>query len=620
MLKVLLLCAIELTGVTGKDLRARAFFDANNVRVGDPLVLTIDFLGEAEFSNLHPPALSKAVDRGDWRLDDVSAKTETYRDARRLTYRVRPMREGVVWFPALEFSYSGASGERRTVRANSIPVHARSGAQVVVAGMDEAAEEESMPAPTALVADPLWGLPPGAAPVSEDEAFAWRKACASPSADAFLPFGFPAARINEATCAVREGQWARALGVCRRLEWRVGQTPEIERTMVAAIALRTDNQNAELPVWRQAMRPLLRFAWAGRAGIVLGGVAAITLLFWLLGRAVRALACVAFVLSAACALGETIETVTTNADGSVTKTTVMRSGNGGFSFSMSSTSGGSGGNGVSLPRGFGGDPFGGDPFDMFENFDPFGRGRGARQKFNVGVSLEPDKPSVSVGEDFLLVLSVETPRSVALTENLRLSIDESGMVQQTGNAQTMRPVQAKNPTNVVTRFVFPMRAVAPVAGPLHYSVEGECVSRSRGFSFFRQSTPFASGRRTAQFRATPLPEDGRPEDFGGIVAEGLDVFELPDLIKVCTNDVVTITYKVRPRGSVPPAWPPRDVAFEWMRRNGDDGRLQEIEYRRYFVADGTPTTPRLSVSYWNPGEKRYKTASAGGTKLVYMPD
>ena len=124
------LCAIQLVGVEGTDLRARAFFDANNVKVGDPLILTIDFIGEADFKDLHPPALAKAVGKGDWKVDDVSAKTDTFRDARRLTYRVRPMREGVLWFPSLEFEYAGPNGEKRLVRSNDIPVHAKGGAHV----------------------------------------------------------------------------------------------------------------------------------------------------------------------------------------------------------------------------------------------------------------------------------------------------------------------------------------------------------------------------------------------------------------------------------------------------------------------------------------------------------
>ena len=50
MIALLLAAVIELTGVKGSDLSARAYFDANNVMVGDPMVLTIDFIGEADFS------------------------------------------------------------------------------------------------------------------------------------------------------------------------------------------------------------------------------------------------------------------------------------------------------------------------------------------------------------------------------------------------------------------------------------------------------------------------------------------------------------------------------------------------------------------------------------------
>lgn len=54
MLAAALLCVIELLGVSGGELRSRAFFDANNVKVGDPLVLTVDFIGDADFRALHP--------------------------------------------------------------------------------------------------------------------------------------------------------------------------------------------------------------------------------------------------------------------------------------------------------------------------------------------------------------------------------------------------------------------------------------------------------------------------------------------------------------------------------------------------------------------------------------
>ena len=623
MLSFLLLCAIELTGVTGTDLRARAFFDANNVKVGDPLVLTVDFLGEAEFRDLHPPALSKAVDSRDWKLDDASAKTDTFRDARRLTYRIRPMREGLLWFPALEFSYGDASGEKRSVKANAIPVHARGGAQVVVEGMEEDAEK--LPSPPDLVADIRFGRSPDV-PVSDDEQFAWNKAIASPTADGFAVFDFPAARLNEASCAVREGNWSRALGICRRLEWRIGQTPEVERVIVAALAQRFDNPVVELPVWRQVLRPLLKLDWAGRSGVVFGGLAALALVFWLLGRIIRAIACLALVaLPFSSAFGETIETVTTNADGSIVHQKIVRGGKGGMSFQMT-TSSSSGGGGVALPHGFGADPFGGspfggDPFDVFDNFDPFGRRRqrGRQQKVAIWIGLEPDKRAISVGEDFNLVLSIELPKFVSLAEGVRLSLDESDKMQQTGNGYSLRPEQSRNPTNVVNKLVFPMRAVVPFKGPLHYSVEGEFAERG-GFSLFRRTHPFSSGPRTARFEVSPLPENGRPPDFAGIVSEGLSLVERPDILRVCTNDVVTITYKMRPKGYVPPKWQPRDVAFEWGRQSDAGGRLAEIEYRRFFVADGSPTTPKMSVSYYDPRMKSYKTITVGGTPLVYVPE
>ena len=243
----LLLTAIQLIGVEGTDLRARAFFDANNVKVGDPMVLTIDFLGEADFKDLHPPALAKVVGKGDWKLDDVSAKTDTFRDARRLTYRVRPMREGVLWFPALEFEYEGPDGAKRITRSNEIPVHAKGGAQVNMdAEMSEDANE--MPKPPALVSEFL--VSGSRFQVSEDVQFAWKRAMAKPTADAFAEFDFPAARMNEATCAIREGNWARAMKIYQKLEWTTGQTPEMEQGIVAALALRYDNPAVELPVWR----------------------------------------------------------------------------------------------------------------------------------------------------------------------------------------------------------------------------------------------------------------------------------------------------------------------------------------------------------------------------------
>ena len=55
------LAAISLGGVSGGKISAEASLTAHNVHVGDPIDLMVDFVGEADFTSLHPPSLSGAV-------------------------------------------------------------------------------------------------------------------------------------------------------------------------------------------------------------------------------------------------------------------------------------------------------------------------------------------------------------------------------------------------------------------------------------------------------------------------------------------------------------------------------------------------------------------------------
>ena len=572
-----LVAAIQLTGVVGNDLRARAFFDANNVKVGDPMMLTIDFLGEADFTALHPPALAKAVGRKDWKLDDASAKTDTFRDARRLTYRVRPMREGVLWFPALEFEYQGKDGARRVTRANEIPVHAKAGAQVVVEEMGE--DRNEMPQPPALVRE--FKASDSACRVSEDVEFAWKKALANPTnADVFLAFDFPEARMNEATCAIREGNWARAMKVYQTLEWRTGQTPEIERGMIAALALRYDNPAVELPVWRQILRPILRYGWQGRVGIVVGGFAALALLFWLLGRGIRAVAC------AVVAVG-----LATTADAQSLFQQMEEQMN-----RMHQQ----------IQQSFGGFHIG------------FGE-KEEREPIRISVSVETSKKTLQVGEPFDFVLSLEYPKTASVGQ-IQIRPSETFGVSFTGQAQNLTDGKSANPTNVVKRLAVPARYDVPYRGPLAFSVEGMVSGRQtrRGGMFTMSfSNSFRADTDPIAIDVKPLSTADQPKDFAGIISEGLRIHETCDILKVETNDVVTITYRMFPNGYVPAGFLPKDAAFEWVRESDRSGRVGEITYRRYFVADGAPETPKVSVSYYDPRTKSYKRAETGGTPLKY---
>ena len=570
----IVLCAILLQGVEGKDLRARAFFDANNVKVGDPLVLTIDFLGDADFKSLHPPALSKAVSRKDWKLDDVSAKTDTFRDARRLTYRVRPMREGVLWFPALEFEYAGLDGIRRTVRVNDIPVHAKGGAQVVVEEMGEDASE--MPVPPELV-----GRPDGE--VSEDDLFRWRKAMSKPTADAFAEFDFPEARMNEATCAIREGNWARAMKIYASLEWRIGQTPEIERGIVAALALRYENPAVELPVWRQVLRPLLRHGWVGRFGIVVGGFAALALVFWLLGRGIRAVACL--VLAFGCAATADAQSLFQQMEEQMNRMhqQMQQSFGGGFHF------------------GFG--------------------AQEEREPIRIIASVETSKPTLQVGEPFEFIVSLEYPKSASVGQ-IRMTPTENFGLSFTGQADNLADGKASNPSNVIKRLSVPARYDVPYRGNIAFSIEGMVSGRQtrRGGMFTMTfSNSFQCMTDPLAIDVRPLAAADQPEDFSGIISEGLRIHETCDILRVETNDVVVITYRMFPKGYVPADFLPKGAAFEWVRQADRGGHVAEIEYRRFFVADGSSRTPKVSVPYYDPRTKAYRRAETGGTTLEYVP-
>ena len=577
---IVLVAAIVLQGVTGEDLRARAFFDANNVKVGDPMVLTVDFIGEADFKTLHPPALSKAVDRRDWKLDDVSAKTDTFRDARRLTYRVRPMREGVLWFPALEFEYAGADGEKRFVRANEIPVHAKVGAQVVVEEMGE--DANAMPQPPALIKEVASSRSgkDSASPFSDDVMFAWKKALAKPSADAFAAFDFPEAKMNEATCAIRDGNWARALKIYQKLEWRIGQTPEIERGIVAALAARYENPAVELPVWRQVLRPVLRYGWKGRVDLVVGGFALLALVFWLLGRGIRAVACLAVAVGFAASADAQGIFQQMEEQMNRMRQQMQQSFGGGFSF------------------GFGGEE--------------------RREAIRVTAKLETSKKMLQVGESFDFIISLEYPKTASVGQ-VRLNPSETFGLSFTGEVRNLPDAPSSNPTNVVKRLAVPSRYDVPYKGKVAFSVEGMVSGRQtrRGFSM-SFSNSFQADAAPIAVDVKPLASAGQPKDFSGIISEGLRLHETCDILKVGTNDVVTITYRLYPKGYVPADFLPKDAAFEWVRQNDRTGRIAEIEYRRYFVADGAAKTPKLSVSYYDPRTKAYRKVETGGTPLTYV--
>lgn len=587
-----LLAAITLDGVTGANLSVTATLDANNVRIGDPLELSVRFHGSADFSTLHPPALSRSVDAAEWKVDDEGAKTDTDRNARRLVYRVRPRKTGVLEFPALRFTYEDAAAEKNiTISTVPIPVHVRPGSQIALAELGDA--RLALPNPDGILVDLAaggWGSAEG---LSEDTLFAWRKACASPSAAAFAAFDFPEARLNEAACETMSGNWAKAVGIYTRLEWRIGQTPAIERGLVAALARKTGNPSEELPMWRQVLRPVLRFALPGRVAVVLGVLAVLALLLHIVRRGVRAIACAAIALAAV--------------------SVFAAPGRGG---------GGAGGGG-----GF-------DPFEELERMrrqmdeqmqmmltsPAFGGSGGARTIVNgqqveeakITASVRPDRTGLVVGEEFRLVLSLEMPRSCTVSD-LKFLPSQTVGYSVTGNGETMTDGRAGDTNNVVRRVSIPVRYDAPFAGKVTFTVAGMKATRltthgGRGFSSF--SSNFRIESEPIWMEVKPLSDENRPSDYTGAVGSAFTIRRRAAPVRVATNDVVTIDYVMRYSGFLPPDAVPGAVA------TGGN----EVGFRRYFVADGSPKTDGFSFPYYDVAAKDYRRAEAEGVALTYTAE
>lgn len=557
-----LLAVVTLDGLTGDHLTARASFDANNVRVGDPMTLTIDFIGSASFSDLHPPALSREVDGRIWLVDDVSAKTKTYLNARRLVYRVIPRRAGLNVFPALTFAFDGGTAGTR-----AIPVHVKPGVQAALSALDDGGEK--LPMPDGLVLDVA------SCELSEDDAFAWRKACSRASAEAFAEFDFPEARLNEAACLILEGNWARAMKLYGRLEWQIGQSPAIERGIVAALARKTSDPAQELPAWRLAFRPVLRYAWPGRLGVVAGSVLALALVFWLCGKTIRKLAVVALVLALArpaCAQGIFEE-----------MDRLMQE-----HFKVMNSSFGSFGGG-----------FGGQMFINGQEQEPV----------RISASVALSTQDIRVGETFRFLLSLEAPKAATLDQISLTPSEMFGMVVM-GKVESLEDGVAVNPSNRVRRLSVPVRYDVPFTGQMTFRVDGMVHRRqTSGRSSFSFSQNFSVESPAVAVEIKPLPTDGQPDDFSGAIGTGFKLARSLDRTRVETNDVVKLTYTLEFSGYVPLGAVPDELERTPGRR---------VVWQDYFVADGTREIPPESLVYYDTNARAYRRVETKRTALEYV--
>lgn len=564
---------IPLDGVVGTKLSPRSDLDAYNVNIGDPMILTIDFIGKADFGALHPPELSDAVDSAVWKVDDKSAKTDTYRDARRITYRVRPVKEGCLEFPALTFTYKHyITGETLEASTLPIPVHAKKSAQVELSALDEF--NDALPQPDGIVADLASSPWKSGAGLSDDELFAWRKACALADAAKFRDFDFPEARLNEAACEILAGNWARALSIYSSLEWKIGQTVSIERGIVAAIALKTSNRDAELPMWRRVMRPVLRHPWQGRALYAAGAFLAVGAVFMLLRAILRIIVCfaVAFIVAQSALAFDPFAEMERVQE-------MMRRG--------------------------------------MNPMRPLGFPGGAGMSIN-GVEMSPpeitakvaaDKTKLTVGETFNLIVSIDVPKDCTLSE-IRINTSRRLGLTGVGKSENLPDEPGSSNDRVVKRMSIPLRYDIPFKEDVYFYVVGMCERVIRkGNSWSSFSSNFSENAGFLKIEVKNLDGVETPDDYNGCVGEKFAAFQRADLREVETNDVVSLIVTVRSEGAFIP-----ENAFP-----GQLGRDRgTVVFKRLFRARGEALTPDVSFSYYDPSLKEFRRATAKGVPLKYV--
>lgn len=567
------LTVIPLEGVVGNRLSSRVEFDAYNVNVGDPMILTVDFIGEADFGALHPPELSGFVDSSVWKVDDKSAKTDTYRDARRIIYRVRPIKEGNIEFPSLTFSYKHhLTGEMLEVSTLAIPVHSKKSSQVALSGLDDM--NVSLPLPDGIIVDLSKSQWNSQSAIGEDELFSWRRACSLAKAEEFEKFNFPEARLNEAACEILAGNWARALSIYSSLEWKIGQTPAIERGIIAAIALKTSNPDAELPMWRRVMRPVLIHSWKGRALYTLGAVLVVAAVFFILKMILRIVVCFAVVVL----LTQSAFAIDPFAEFDRMHEEMMRRMN---SMRMSSLGGGNvmSINGVEMDR-------------------P-----------QIAAKVSIDKSELIVGETFNLLISIDAPKDCTLSQ-VRINPSRVVGLSGAGESENLTDEKSSVTNRVIKRISIPLRYDVPFKGDVAFTINGMCdrVISSRGFrSSF--STSFGAEAGSLAFEVKPLDGTITPDDYNGCIGERFTAHQRLNSYEVETNDVVVAMITVRGSNAFIP-----ENAF--INEQGRDRNA--VIYKKLFRATGEAKTPDISFSYYSPTKKDFSRVTAKGVPLKYI--
>jgi hypothetical protein len=185
--------------------------------------------------------------------------------------------------------------------------------------------------------------------------------------------------------------------------------------------------------------------------------------------------------------------------------------------------------------------------------------------------------------------------------------------------------------------LFPTAPGTQTIGSAEMNVVVDDGGSNDPFSLFNQGFPgFGGGRRLTlksdpvKIVTLPLPEAGKPADFGGAVGQ-YQMTALVDKNKIEVNEPLTLHIKISGIGNIKSVAIPKVPDLPDFRnyQAGDNEKVEKVNYQvggtktfdQVFIPKraGTYLLPSLRFSYFDPQARTYKTVSSEQIQVEVTP-
>jgi hypothetical protein len=178
----------------------------------------------------------------------------------------------------------------------------------------------------------------------------------------------------------------------------------------------------------------------------------------------------------------------------------------------------------------------------------------------------------------------------------------------------------------INTALFPTRSGELLIGQAMVSVNVKAKSRRRRDPFSMFDDFFDRGQtktvrtKPLKIEVLPLPTENKPANFSGTVGEFF-ITSSADKLKTEVNQPVTVTYKINGTGNIKTVAEPEieDLVDFRVYRSASSEKVSKIEgvvggtkiFEETYIPKraGQLTIPAVSLNYFNPRTKQYKTVS-----------